>query len=93
MGKIMKFISFVFLFVLLILQYIIWFQDGGLHHQYGEAQKKAEQILEENRQLRTEISVMKAEVYDFSNGFEAVSEEARSKLGYIRKGEQFYLSE
>lgn len=81
----------VFLFTIFAwLQYAIWFQDGGLEHQLNQQRQNTEKLQEENRRLRWQIEVLRAEVNDFQNGFEAVSEEARSRFGYIRQGETFY---
>lgn len=51
---------------------------------------KAMQMDEQNRESRERNQALRAEVHDLKNGYEAVSEIARSQLHYIQAGETFY---
>lgn len=75
--------------MLLVLQYALWFGDGGLIEVWRLEQAVAEQGAENDR-LRQRNGALAAEVEDLKSGLDAVEERARSELGMIRKGEVFY---
>lgn len=50
-----------------------------------------EQQLEENRRLDSRNEALAAEVDDLRAGLQAIEERARSELGLIRDGEEFFL--
>ena len=52
--------------------------------------QKAQAAQEQNRRLVQRNQELKAEVDDLKNGYEAVTEIARSQLHYIQAGETFY---
>ncbi|HEX9803678.1 MAG TPA: cell division protein FtsB [Gammaproteobacteria bacterium] len=85
----MKWIATILFGLLLILQYTLWFGNGGLLRLWQlnavvERQKlEIKQLLERNRALE-------AEVIDLKQGMEAIEERARSDLGMIKKGETFF---
>ncbi|UOP05268.1 FtsB family cell division protein [Conchiformibius kuhniae] len=86
----MKYISVGLAVVFLGLQYQIWFHNKGLRSQYSEMRQKAQSTEEQNRRLAQRNQELKAEVDDLKNGYEAVTEIARSQLHYIQSGETFY---
>ena len=86
----MKWITWGLLTVLLFLQYQIWFHHGGLREEYAQMQKKAEKMHMQNAELRRQNAMLKAQVADLQNGYDAISEIARTEMGYIGKGETFY---
>lgn len=86
----MKWITFALTAALVFLQYQIWLHDGGLHQDYRQMQHKAQSIEKQNEYLRQQNALLRAEVNDLKNGFDAVSETARRDMGYIERGETFY---
>jgi len=85
----MKFLSAILAVLLLVLQYDLWFSDGGmasvshLDHRVAEQRQENEQLAERNHALE-------AEVRDLKQGREAIEERARSELGMIKPGETYY---
>ncbi len=87
----LKLVVVVFLLLTAVLQVRLWGMDGGLgaadhlerlvNHQRLDNQK----MVERNRLLM-------AEVEDLRRGKDAIEERARSELGMIGEGEQFYLA-
>ena len=86
----MKRITWALLAALAVLQYQIWINGGGLRSQYTESQNKAAGIARRNAELRRENAMLRAQVDDLKNGYEALAELARSELGYIEDGETYY---
>ncbi len=85
----MRFLAFIFVALILALQYPMWLGKGGwlrvreLDHQV-EAQKRV------NTELQTRNTKLDAEVRDLKQGLEAIEERARSELGMIRQDEVFF---
>jgi len=85
----MKPIAIILFSLLMLLQYTLWFGNGGLLRVWQlnamvDAQKLAnEKQTERNRALE-------AEVIDLKTGLEAIEERARSDLGMIKKDETFF---
>lgn len=79
----------ILVILLLILQYRLWFSDGGLVKMWQlsaalEAQKQENaRLLERNRALE-------AEVIDLKQGLQAIEERARTELGMVKKDETFF---
>ena len=73
---------------LIVLQYWLWFGNGGLLAVWGMKRDIAAQT-DENARLRERNSALAAEVIDLKQGLDAVEERARSELGMIKKGETF----
>lgn len=76
--------------VFLILQFKLWFGEGGVVDVHRIKQAVAEQQTV-NLKLRQRNAVLEAEVNDLKNGQAAVEERARLDLGMIRDDETFYL--
>lgn len=85
----MKLLFALLLALLIVLQYKLWFADGGISQgrqlrEKVEAQQEVDRLLEEqNQQLLAEID-------DLKNGDDALEEQARSDLGLIKEGEVYY---
>jgi cell division protein FtsB len=85
----MKWLAAGLALVIVLLQYRIWFSEGGVREvdrlrRAVAAQSSAnDQLAERNRQLA-------AEVRDLKTGMEALEERARSDLGMIAAHETFY---
>ena len=80
----------ILLVLLVALQAKLWLGDGG----YRDVQRLRERVAEqerENAELQARNDLLRAEVEDLREGLEAVEERARSELGMIGEGEEFYL--
>lgn len=86
----MKWITVILALALLITHYQIWIHDGGLHKQYVEINEQVTRVQQQNQALQTENKVLKAQVENLQHGFDAISEIARTKMGYIQQGEVYY---
>jgi len=73
--------------LLVMLQVQVWRQ----YARVAELEQRVEAQREENRRLAARNNALDAEVADLKSGLDAVEERARSELGLIREGEEFYL--
>lgn len=85
----MRWLVWLLVGLLVVLQYKLWVGDGSLAevwdlYQQVDAQKQ------ENQQLRERNQALEAEVEDLKQGLEAIEERAREELGMIRDDETFY---
>ncbi|HSH28064.1 MAG TPA: septum formation initiator family protein [Wenzhouxiangella sp.] len=83
----MRIILIALLVILLLLQLQLW-------RQFSEVQTLRELVEEqqaENEDLAKRNEALAAEVEDLRAGLQAVEERARSELGLIREGEEFFL--
>lgn len=84
----MRILHALLLGLLLLLQFKLWFGDGGLRELWQlEAAVEAQQ--EQNRELLTRNQALAAEVSDLKQGTEALEERARSELGLVQPDEEF----
>jgi cell division protein FtsB len=77
------------LFLLLLLQFKMWFGEGG----YRDVQRLTQRVEEqarENEALAQRNQELQAEVEDLRQGLEAIEERARSELGMVKENEEFY---
>lgn len=79
----------ILLLVLVALQFKLWFGDGGVSDISTLEQRVAAQEAE-NAMLEARNAALRAEVEDLRERLDAVEERARSELGLIREGEEFY---
>lgn len=85
----MKFITTLFIILLVLLQYRLWVGNGSLtevHH----LQEQISQMKQENDSLNERNLSLAAEVYDLKQGKDAIEERARSEMGMIKYDETFY---
>ena len=85
----MRIVVVVFVVLLVLLQYRLWFGDGGINEMVRLNQEIAAQ-QDENAVLRERNEALEAEVMDLKDGEAAVEERARRELGMIRRDETFY---
>jgi cell division protein FtsB len=85
----MKWIATILFGLLLILQYTLWFGNGGLLRLW-QLNAVVERQKLENKQLLERNRALEAEVIDLKQGMEAIEERARSDLGMIKKDETFF---
>ena len=86
----MRILLAILIFLLVLLQAKLWLGEGG----YRDVQRLRERVAEqasENDALRERTEQLRAEVEDLREGLDAVEERARSELGLVREGEEFYL--
>lgn len=77
------------LLLLGMLQYRLWFGDGGLR-DVASLRAQAASQHEQNVRLRERNRTLAAEVQDLKKGTTAIEERARSDLGMVGPGETFY---
>lgn len=75
--------------LLVLLQYRLWFGDGGLV-ELSRLDAAVAAQRNENVRLRALNATLEAEVRDLKDGLEAVEERARRELGMIGRGETFF---
>lgn len=85
----MRILIAVLVVVLVVLQYRLWFADGGLLEVRRLNEAIAEQ-RERNAALRERNEALAAEVRDLKQGLEAVEARARAELGMVGPDETFY---
>lgn len=71
------------------LQYELWFVDGGISSFWG-MQAQVQQLQQHNQYLAERNNKIVANISALKQGSHAVESRARSELGMIRPGEQFY---
>jgi len=76
-------------FLLLLLQYPLWFGNNSLPDAW-KLKAKIESQKTENLQLAERNRLLDAEVHNLKKGLDVVEEKARYELGMIKKGETFY---
>lgn len=83
---------FIAILVLAIagLQLRLWVGQGSFAHVTG-LQKQVDQRAAGNERKIQRNAILKAEIRDLKEGFDAVEDIARSELGMIKKGETFFL--
>lgn len=84
-----KWLSGIFLILLLLLQYSLWFGNGGLLRVW-QLNRTVEEQKTENARLKERNEALEAEVRDLKKGLEAIEERARTDLGMIKKDETFF---
>ena len=86
----MKFLTFIFITLILALQYPLWFGKGGWLNVIS-LQKKIDQQLKVNEVIKSENDILLAVVQDLKNGTDVIEGKARFDLGLIKKNETFFL--
>jgi cell division protein FtsB len=81
-------LSVIFLLVVL-LQYRLWYGDGGIE-EIKAYQQRLDDLKEQVEEKRERNAALYAEVEDLRKGQEALEERARDELGMIREGETFF---
>ncbi len=80
---------FVLAVLLVVLQYPLWFGNGGVYALWKLKREIAAQ-RDENVELRERNQALAADVVDLKQGLAAIEERARIELGMIKQGETFY---
>ncbi|MCR4331998.1 MAG: cell division protein FtsB [Sulfuricaulis sp.] len=87
--KFVKIATYVLLAILVLLQYPLWFGNGGVFAVWRLNREIAAQE-QENTQLKDRNQALEADVNDLKQGLAAIEERARMELGMVKKGEVFY---
>ena len=82
-------LTFIFFLLIILIQYPLWFADGGFKtviekNNQIKVQKKI------NSTLKKENDALTAEVNDLKTGTKAIEERARGELNMIKKDEIFF---
>ena len=82
-------LTFIFFLLIILIQYPLWFADGGFKtiiekNNQIKVQKKINSIL------KKENDALTAEVNDLKRGTKAIEERARGQLNMIKKDEIFF---
>ena len=85
----MKYLAAVLLMLLVLLQYRLWFGQGGMR-EVGRLRAEIAEQRDENATLRERNRTLAAEVQDLKKGTIAIEERARTDLGMIGKSETFF---
>ena len=86
----MKYLSFTFIAIILLLQYHLWLGKGGWKSVIA-LQQDIEKQVAINEKIKSENEILKAVVKDLKYGSEVIEAKARYDLGLIKKGETFFL--
>ena len=73
-----------------MIQFDIWIKDDGLY-RVQELEGLIENQLTENQKLKIQNEQLEREIDDLKSGTESIEEKARTDLGMIKDGEEFYL--
>ncbi len=76
--------------LLIVLQYRLWFAEGGL----GESARLQAEIEKQtliNKELQERNEKLVNQVLELQHGLEMLEAVAREELGLIREGEEFFL--
>ncbi|GAB4509631.1 MAG: cell division protein FtsB [Sulfuricaulis sp.] len=84
-----KIATYALLGILVLLQYPLWFGDGGVIAVWRLNREIAVQ-QKENALLKDRNQTLEAQVNDLKQGLEVIEGRARSELGMVKKGETFY---
>jgi len=71
------------------LQYSFWLGDFGVV-RYWQLEERVQAQKQVNERLEARNDQLQAEVIDLKHGTDALEERARSQLGMIKEGEEFY---
>lgn len=89
----MRFVAFFLLVLLALMQYQLWFGQGGIHErrvlrgQLHEIDAEYRLVHARNQQLRQSLLSHRAEPQELLSLIEV---HARRELGFIKEGETFY---
>ena len=85
----MRYVVAGIIVLIALLQYRLWFAEGGMRDLWRLRDQVEQQQLEIEK-LRQRNAILQAELVDLKDGLEAVEEIARSELGMIKEHETFF---
>jgi len=84
----MRLIIYSMLGLLIVIQYPLWFGQGGWLKAY-ELERQLEAQIQKNKALEIRNNKLAGDVKDLKEGTRAIEERARSEHGMINEGEYF----
>ena len=85
-----RFFIIILIVFFLIIQFDIWFKDDGFY-RVKELEQMIGNQVEENKRLKLRNKQLEREIEELKSGTESIEEKARTDLGMIKEGEEFYL--
>lgn len=85
----MRYLILSLAFLILLIQYPLWFGKGGWKNVMSHRESLSVQIEGNDRQRALNVQIT-AEVLDLKTGLSEIEESARSDLGMIKDGEVFF---
>ena len=85
-----RFFIIILIVFFLMIQFDIWFKDDGFY-RVKELEQTIGSQVEENERLKLRNEQLEREIEELKSGTESIEEKARTDLGMIKEGEEFYL--
>ena len=85
-----RFFIIILIVFFLMIQFDIWFKDDGFY-RVKELEQMISNQVEENKRLKLRNEQLQREIEELKSGTESIEEKARTDLGMIKEGEEFYL--
>ena len=85
-----RFFIIILIVFFLMIQFDIWFKDDGFY-RVKELEQMIDSEVEENERLKLRNKQLEREIEELKSGTESIEEKARTDLGMIKEGEEFYL--
>ena len=85
-----RFFIIILIVFFLMIQFDIWFKADGFYRVKELDQMIGNQV-EENKRLKLRNEQLEREIEELKSGTESIEEKARTDLGMIKEGEEFYL--
>lgn len=85
-----RFFIVILIVFFLMIQFDIWVKEDGLI-RVNELQLMIDSQSEENQRLKLRNKQLEREIEELKSGTESIEEKARTDLGMIKEGEEFYL--
>jgi cell division protein FtsB len=79
----------IMVLLILLLQYRLWFGDGGIR-QINVYQQRLNELKKKVDEKKQRNATLDAEIMDLKKGQEAIEERAREELGMIKENETFF---
>ena len=86
----MRLVTIVLIILFLLLQVDIWIKKDGYKRKV-ELAEMIEIQTEANKEMTIRNNQLQQEIVDLKTGTEAIEEKARTEMGMIKEGEEFYL--
>jgi cell division protein FtsB len=82
----MRWVTAIFLALLVLVQVDLWFSRNGVFHVRG-LQEQLDEVKGQIDEAKARNEQVQAEVKDLREGLEMVEEKARSELGMVKRDE------